>query len=306
MGIKYKYYNNHIMKYVSSNANGKDPLDILSQIDDDKSPDRISKLEEEIKTIEIDQKRIIKTINTKSTVMIGIVLTIMIIIMLIITNNIPTQSNNITESEFQATFSSGYVIENLKGEKINTFVSWKIEPDDSFHIHIVDSPNITQKQLDMINDVVYSTETVNLDGEIYYKGWYGALETSSYKTKFPIPIHYHSMIADTGSGHIIIRLTAQNSGDGYAGYTKSQVDEANHQILKSQITIYSVDSLSTEGFKTILRHELGHAFGLAHSQNPDDLMYPEIRTHYPYISPCDVQGIIGLYDGEQKSEIICQ
>jgi len=284
--------------------NEKDPLKEIPKLDDDESPDRISKLEDEIKTIEIDQKRIIKTINTKSTVMIGTVITIMVIILLIITNNIPTYSN-ITESEFQATLSSGYVIENLKGEKINTFVSWKIEPADSFHIHVVDSPNITQKQLDMINDVMFSTEKVNLGGETYYKGWYGALEASSYKTKFPIPIHYHSIITDTGSGHITIRLTTQNSGDGYSGYTKSQVDEANHQILKSQITIFSVDKLSTEEFKSILRHELGHALGLAHSQNPDDLMYPEIRTNYPYISPCDVQGIIGLYDGEQKSEIIC-
>jgi len=238
--------------------------------------------------------------------MIGTVITIMAIILLIITNNIPTHVNNITESEFQATLSSGYVIENLKGEKINTFVSWKIEPEDSFHIHVIYSPEVTDKHLEMINDVIYSTEEINLDGEKYYKGWFGALQEVSYKTKFPIPIHYHSIITDIGTGHITIRLTAQNNGDGYSGYAKSQVDEVNHQILKSQITIFSVDKLSSEEFKSILRHELGHGFGLAHSQNPDDLMYPEIKTNYPYISPCNVQGIIGLYDGEQKSEIICQ
>jgi hypothetical protein len=139
--------------------------------------------------------------------MIGLVIIIIIIIMLIITNNIPTHTDNITESEFQATLSSGYVIENLKGEKINTFVSWKIEPEDSFHIHVIYSPEVTDKRLDMINDVIYSTEEINLDGEKYYKGWFGALQEVSYKTKFSIPIHYHSIITDVGTGHITIRLT---------------------------------------------------------------------------------------------------
>ncbi|MFB5626566.1 MAG: hypothetical protein ACE5R5_00005, partial [Nitrosarchaeum sp.] len=66
----------------------KDPLKKIPKLDDDESSDRISKLEDEIKTIEKDQKRIIKTINTKSTIMIGVVVTIMIIIVLILTTNI--------------------------------------------------------------------------------------------------------------------------------------------------------------------------------------------------------------------------
>ena len=43
----------------------KDPLDKIPKLDDDEPQNEVSKLEDKIKTIEINQKRIIKTINTK-------------------------------------------------------------------------------------------------------------------------------------------------------------------------------------------------------------------------------------------------
>ncbi|MCE9651707.1 MAG: matrixin family metalloprotease [Nitrosarchaeum sp.] len=66
-----------------------------------------------------------------------------------------------------------------------------------------------------------------------------------------------------------------------------------------------MDKLSKAQFETILRHELGHAFGLAHSTAPEDLMFPTIETDYPYISDCDIDAVILLYDGGKKSEVTC-
>ncbi|MEX1053959.1 MAG: matrixin family metalloprotease, partial [Nitrosopumilaceae archaeon] len=50
----------------------------------------------------------------------------------------------------------------------------------------------------------------------------------------------------------------------------------------------------------------GHAFGLAHSSATEDLMHPVIQTEYPYISQCDIDTIKSLYDGNKKSEVICE
>lgn len=83
---------------------------------------------------------------------------------------------------------------------------------------------------------------------------------------------------------------------------KSIADDAQNQILKSEITIY-VDKLSKAQFETILRHEFGHALGLAHSTALEDLMHLTIETNYPYISQCDIDAMVSLYDDGKKSEV---
>ncbi|MCV0392556.1 MAG: matrixin family metalloprotease [Nitrosopumilus sp.] len=175
---------------------------------------------------------------------------------------------------------------------------------------------IGKERLDAINNAIYSTETLEIPNNLlhtfpidgsstYYKGWAGALGTIQ-GTKFPIPIHYHSAVSDSGTGHITIQLTKLKNADGYSGHTRSQVDESNNQILKSQITIFDVDNLSLNELETIVRHELGHAFGLAYSDNPDDLMYPTIKTNFPYVNPCNIKAISELYDGNEKRTVTCE
>ena len=55
----------------------------------------------------------------------------------------------------------------------------------------------------------------------------------------------------------------------------------------------------------IVRHEFGHAMGLAHSTAPEDLMHATIETDYPYVSPCDINAVTALYDGSDSSQVIC-
>ncbi|MEX0764668.1 MAG: histidine kinase dimerization/phospho-acceptor domain-containing protein [Nitrosopumilaceae archaeon] len=216
-----------------------------------------------------------------------------------------------------AEIKSSYVIQNLKGDTIDTWLSWRLVDGTILHINVIDASKHLGK-LDLIKEVVLSEQSIQIDDSLlhkgpkgltstYYVGWAGALaKASEDPVEFYIPYKLDVIESTKGAGDITIMLVNEQSGDGYSGYTKSIADPSQNQILKSYITIYEVDKLSDEQFKTILRHELGHAFGLAHSSATEDLMHPVIQTEYPYISQCDIDTIKSLYDGNKKSEVICE
>ncbi|MEX0911124.1 MAG: histidine kinase dimerization/phospho-acceptor domain-containing protein [Nitrosopumilaceae archaeon] len=215
-----------------------------------------------------------------------------------------------------AEIKSSYVIQNLKGDTIDTWLSWRLVDGTILHINVIDASKHLGK-LDLIKEVVLSEQSIQIDDSLlhkgpkgltstYYVGWAGALaKASEDPVEFYIPYKLDVIESTKGAGDITIMLVNEQSGDGYSGYTKSIADPSQNQILKSYITIYEVDKLSDEQFKTILRHELGHAFGLAHSSATEDLMHPVIQTEYPYISQCDIDTIKSLYDGNKKPEVIC-
>ena len=194
----------------------------------------------------------------------------------------------------------------MNGNKITTWVSWHVAEDDLFHIHVQDSPEVTKERMQVIADVILSKKTIVVGNETYYEGWAGALHDIPHQNlKNIIPFHFHVMTTSPESGNIVIKLTNLENHDGYTGYTKITASNLHHQILKSVITIYHVDKLTDSQLGLILRHELGHAFGLKHSDNPDDLMYPVISRSLPYVSKCDAQTIVNLYNGTGTNEILC-
>jgi len=214
--------------------------------------------------------------------------------------------------------NSGYLIQNLKGDTIDTFLSWRLVQNDILHINILNADKFEPEKLEAVKKALMSEEIIEIDNSLlhkgpkgtvseYYNGWLGALIAAEKDgTELYIPVNFDVIESRGGEGDITIELVNAINPDGFTGWANSIADASQNQILKSRITIYDVDNLSPTQLEAITRHELGHAFGLAHSSAPEDLMYPQIETEFPYISECDVDAIHELYNGAKSSAVVCE
>lgn len=211
---------------------------------------------------------------------------------------------------------NGYVIQNLRGDVIETWIAWRITEGEPLRITLSGNA-LNDERIEIIKDVFLDTEPMEIDNSllhkgpkgttsIHYAGWAGAmLAAAETPTQFFIPVVFE--ITDKGGiGDINIKLERAINPDGYSGWTSSIVDEINNQILKSDITIFQTNDYSDNQLSAVLRHEVGHALGLAHSTAPEDLMAPTMTTEFPYISPCDVSAMVILYDHGGVSTVTCE
>ena len=222
---------------------------------------------------------------------------------------------NLVPDDERTVMKSGYVIQNLKGDTIDTFHSWDIPKERTLYVNIANPNVINNDKVQIIKDSILSENIISLDNSIFHKapsgskstyfaGWAGALKQASQTpTKFTIPTSF-SITDSSTNGDITIILSTLESPDGYSGFTRSTVE--NNQILKSTITIYKANQLSSAELETITRHEFGHAIGLIHSSDPSDLMHSVIETNYPFISDCNISAVTHLYDGNSNDKVICE
>ena len=90
----------------------------------------------------------------------------------------------------------------------------------------------------------------------------------------------------------------------YSGYTVGKTAEVAIGDSKCDSTWHAYN---TDFVSSTLTHELGHGFGLGHSDERNDLMFSLVQTvsPYDYISECDIEAMAGLYNGNQKSHVTC-
>lgn len=226
-----------------------------------------------------------------------------------------TEKEDLAELEEKTT---GYTIQNLKGDTIDTYLSWKIIEDQSIVVNILNADKIDSKIISAVTNAIESEEILEIDNSLLHKGpkgtkslmyvgWQGAMnEASKTQTKNVIPVNFEVITSNTGEGDIVIELTSRANGDGFSGWTNIIADESENQILKAKITVFDLDKSSIQNIETIVLHEMGHALGLVHSTDPDDLMYPTIKTNFPYISECAVDSIVSVYDGQYDKKVVCK
>jgi hypothetical protein len=208
-----------------------------------------------------------------------------------------------------------YFTENLRGDTIDTWKSWRLV-DSTLNINILKSPRVTDHQLEVIKNAIASENTEEFDDSLvhkgpkgtkstYYVGWAGALkEAAKEETQYNVPTQFKFVDTSGGEGDIIITLSNIKDGDGYTGYAKSITED--NEILKSFITIYDISNLSDDQLETIVRHEFGHALGLGHSTATEDLMAPTIDMTIPYITDCNIDAIVNLYNAKSDSQTVCE
>ena len=231
-------------------------------------------------------------------------------------NLIDVDSFVLLDSNEITPMTSKFVIENLRGDTIDTMKSWRLLSEDSLNVNLLNGDMLTEEQHSAVTKVIMSTESIQLDDFIlnkgqlgsestYYLGWAGAMsEAKKTNTVYSIPANYTIIQSSNGEGDIIINFSNLIDTDGFSGYTRSVLSDG--EILKAHITIYDVENLEASELATILRHEFGHALGLGHSSDPEDLMAPAILTDFPYISECNVDAMAILYDGNESDQAVCE
>lgn len=192
---------------------------------------------------------------------------------------------------------------------------WNIDEDDILYVNIMNGEKYPIKAK-LIRETILSDKKFMIPQEVFnkgeegmmtfYLGWVGALEhASKVPTEFYIPKNLKVIEESNGAGEIIIILSKSEHERDIAGFITNTIIADRNEIIKSVITIYNVDGISDNKLQAVARHEMGHAFGLAHSNDPDDLMYAVLETALPYISQCDTNAITLLYNGLVESKVLC-
>ncbi len=267
---------------------------------------RQNKISYEIITIKKRiQKLSAKTILKTELIVLPI---LAILIFYGVSNHYQTNSSNMPDL-----IKTRYLIENLQGQMDGTHKYWNIAKGTSLTVSIINPDNISSEKINVIKQAILSTERIYVNNGLlgkfppdekseYFEGWEGALNTI-HDTKFYVPNQFNIVESNTGPGQIVIVLSNLEDPEGYSGYTRSVVDDS--QILKSFITIYDADKLTDSHLAAIVRHEFGHALGLSHTSNSQDLMHAMIQTDYPYVSQCDINELQSIYDGNINDSNFC-
>jgi len=169
--------------------------------------------------------------------------------------------------------------------------AWNEVKDNKIPVLVVRDAKVSEKQVDIVEYVI-NAKKVN-SGRTLFLGWNEGIKevSESFGVKIPtLQVQYKLNSAEA----ITIYLMDKPSNKGHDGYTNLFYDQ-NGEIEKVLIKIYNVDELSSKQLKIIIRHELGHALGLGHTNSKSDLMQSIIDINFNAISWLDLKALAHIY-----------
>jgi len=177
------------------------------------------------------------------------------------------------------------------GDQWDELRTWNEVKDNKIPVLILRDAKVSVKQVDIVKYVINAKE-VN-PGRTLFLGWNEGIKEVSKSFGVKIPT-FQVQYKLNSTEAIIIHLMDKTSNEGYDGYTNLFYAQ-NGKIKKVIIRIYNVDELSNKQLKLIIRHELGHALGLGHTNSKNDLMQSIIYMNYNAISLLDLQALAHIY-----------
>lgn len=116
--------------------------------------------------------------------------------------------------------------------------------------------------------------------------------------QFEYPYKITTTISDLDRVNVVVRFALMMSVDSLAD-TQTYSENDSIKFVMIRLNIITVEE---DYFKTVLLHEVGHAFGLKHTYDYDDVMYPVYNAIKTKLTINDKYNFYRLYGRQLKIE----